>query len=155
MEQIKQPYTLCLVHQHPRVLLGYKKRGFGAGRWNGFGGKVKDGETIEEAARREILEEAGIRVNGIQEIGNLEFEFQKEPGFIHEVHVFKSDGFEGDLIETEEMKPKWFHIDEVPFSYMWPDDKYWFPLFLGGKSFSGRFLFGEDDKILDWKLKEI
>lgn len=34
------------------VLLGMKKRGFGAGKWNGFGGKVQPGETIEEAARR-------------------------------------------------------------------------------------------------------
>lgn len=34
------------------VLLGMKKRGFGAGKWNGFGGKVQPGETIEEAARQ-------------------------------------------------------------------------------------------------------
>lgn len=44
--------TLVLVVQPGRVLLGMKKRGFGAGRWNGFGGKVQSGETIEDAARR-------------------------------------------------------------------------------------------------------
>lgn len=44
--------TLVMVVQPGRVLLGMKKRGFGAGRWNGFGGKVQDGETIEDAARR-------------------------------------------------------------------------------------------------------
>jgi len=44
--------TLVLVLQPGRVLLGMKKRGFGAGKWNGFGGKVQTGETIEAAARR-------------------------------------------------------------------------------------------------------
>lgn len=44
--------TLVLVVQPGRVLLGMKKRGFGAGKWNGFGGKVQPGETIEDGARR-------------------------------------------------------------------------------------------------------
>lgn len=44
--------TLVLVVQPGRVLLGMKKRGFGAGKWNGFGGKVQTGESIEQAARR-------------------------------------------------------------------------------------------------------
>ena len=44
--------TLLFVLKPGKVLLGYKKRGFGADRWNGFGGKVQQGETIEEAAIR-------------------------------------------------------------------------------------------------------
>ena len=44
------------------VLLGMKKRGFGIGKWNGFGGKVKDGETIRECAMRETQEECGLEV---------------------------------------------------------------------------------------------
>lgn len=65
---MKKLFTLCIIHQHPKILLGMKKRGFGAGRWNGFGGKVSAAETIEDAARREIREEAGI------EVLNLDFE---------------------------------------------------------------------------------
>lgn len=45
-------YTLVLVLQPPRILLGMKKRGFGVGLWNGFGGKVQEGESIEEGAKR-------------------------------------------------------------------------------------------------------
>ena len=44
--------TLVLVCNETQVLLGMKKRGFGEGRWNGFGGKVESGETITEAAIR-------------------------------------------------------------------------------------------------------
>ena len=42
--------TLLFILKPGKVLLGYKKRGFGAERWNGLGGKVQQGETIEEAA---------------------------------------------------------------------------------------------------------
>jgi 8-oxo-dGTP pyrophosphatase MutT (NUDIX family) len=42
-----------VVQQGDRVLLGEKKRGFGEGYYNGFGGKVEKAETILEAAKRE------------------------------------------------------------------------------------------------------
>ncbi len=45
-------FTLLFVLRPGQVLLGMKKRGFGKGRWNGFGGKVHKGESIEEAAIR-------------------------------------------------------------------------------------------------------
>ena len=44
--------TLAFIRETTRVLLGLKKRGFGEGRWNGFGGKVQTGESIELAAKR-------------------------------------------------------------------------------------------------------
>ena len=46
--------TLVLIREPARVLLGMKKRGFGQGRWNGFGGKVEKGETILQGAIRLI-----------------------------------------------------------------------------------------------------
>ncbi|OHA68459.1 MAG: hypothetical protein A3J68_01525 [Candidatus Wildermuthbacteria bacterium RIFCSPHIGHO2_02_FULL_48_16] len=150
----KKLLTLCIVYQHPKVLLGMKKRGFGAGRWNGFGGKVSANETIEEAAKREIREETGIEVVVLDKAGIIEFEFKGNPEVL-EVHIFKSESFSGEPIESEEMKPQWFHVDEIPFSQMWPDDKYWFPLFLEGKKFKGRFLFGDSDAILEQGLAEV
>lgn len=134
----KKILTLCIVHQHPKILLGKKKRGFGEGRWNGFGGKVEENETIEEGMRREIKEEAGIDVNDLNKHGILEFRFESSPETL-EVHIFKSKDFLGDPIESEEMIPGWFHIDEIPFGEMWPSDLHWFPLFLKDKKFKGRF----------------
>ncbi|OGZ32772.1 MAG: hypothetical protein A3I88_02250 [Candidatus Portnoybacteria bacterium RIFCSPLOWO2_12_FULL_39_9] len=146
--------TLCLVHQHPRILLGFKKRGFGEGRWNGFGGKIKKEEIIEEAVKREVYEEAGIDVSNINKSGILEFEFKGNPEIL-EVHIFRSDNFNGQPKESEEMKPKWFHIKKIPFHKMWPDDKHWLPLFLAGKKFRGRFLFDESDNILEHNLSVV
>ncbi|MDO8668821.1 MAG: 8-oxo-dGTP diphosphatase [Candidatus Buchananbacteria bacterium] len=146
--------TLCIIHQHPRVLLGLKKRGFGVGRWNGFGGKLMEDETIEEAARREIKEESNIEVDELDKMGIIEFEFQGNPEIL-EVHIFKSQNFSGELIESEEMKPQWFEVDEIPFEEMWPDDKYWLPLFLAGQKFRGKFIFGAGDVIIDYDLIQV
>ena len=147
--------TLCIIHQHPKVLLGMKKRGFGVGRWNGFGGKVLEGETIEDSLRREFKEEAGIKLGELEKVGLLEFEGKSLRGEIIEVHLFKGEKYSGEIIETEEMRPEWFHIEEIPFANMWPDDLHWFPLFLKGKKFKGKFLFGESDVILEKQLEEV
>ena len=150
----KKILTLCIIHQHPRVLLGMKKRGFGEGKWNGFGGKVMSGETIEEAARREIREEAGMEVDMLEKVGIIDFEFKGDPEIL-EVHLFRSTSFSGNPVETEEMKPQWFDVDKIPFENMWPDDQYWFPFFLAGKKFKGKFLFQCHDIILRQELSEV
>lgn len=151
---MKKQLTLTIIHQHPRILLGMKKRGFGAGRWNGFGGKVGQAETVEEAAKRELQEEAGIEVNSIEKVGIIDFEFDGNPEIL-EVHIFRSSDFSGKPSESEEMKPQWWHVDEIPFKEMWPDDIYWMPLFLSEKKFKGKFLFGESDIILKQELVEV
>ncbi len=146
--------TLCIIHQHPHVLLGMKKRGFGEGRWNGFGGKVGEGETIEEAAKREIREEAGIEAHDLARMGLIYFEFKGDPQIL-EVHIFRTTSFSGTPVETEEMKPQWFTIDEIPFKNMWPDDMYWFPMLLSGRKFKATFLFDGHDIILSRELHEV
>ena len=146
--------TLCIVNQHQRILLGMKKRGFGAGRWNGFGGKVNRNEHVDEAALRELREEAGILAHGIEERGVIEFAFKNDPLNI-EMHVFAVNGFDGEPFETEEMAPKWFNVSEIPFEEMWPDDRHWLPLFLAGKNFKGRFFFDGHDKIVESSLHSV
>lgn len=152
--QEKKILTLCVIHQNSRVLLGMKKRGFGQGRWNGFGGKVKEGESVIEAAKRELAEEVGISLEHLEPLGVLDFTWDKKPEIL-EVHIFKGLDFEGEPKESEEMKPQWFAISEIPFEQMWQDDKYWFPLFLEGKKFKGKFIFDDNDNILEKELSEI
>jgi hypothetical protein len=55
------------------------------------------------------------------------------------------------------MKPQWFNLDKIPYSDMWPDDKYWLPMLLRGKNFSGKFWFQDSantDKITKYELQE-
>lgn len=152
--------TLCMVHQGNKILLGMKKRGFGAGQWNGFGGKLNEGESMHDAALREIQEEVGITPQDLDERGVLTFEFEQDPKVL-EVHIFSVTKFSGEPVETEEMKPQWFDTDKIPFEQMWSDDQYWLPLFLQGKKFKGTFLFDKPStpeysaKILNQQLEEV
>lgn len=144
---MQMPLTLCYMCESDRILLGMKKRGFGAGRWNGFGGKVEAGETIKDAARREVREEIGVLVRALRQLGTLEFVFpSEEKAFV--VHVFKADAYDGVPVETEEMRPAWFPCNAIPFDAMWPDDRYWLPLFIQDTPFEGRFVFKDEDTIL-------
>jgi len=155
--------TLCfLVKNEPprKILLGLKKKGFGKGKLNGFGGKVRENETIEEAALRELEEETGVRASPgeARKVAELDFEFPfvpKEGGWDQRVHVFLVGKWEGEAIETDEMKPVWIETSEIPFERMWADDKHWLPLVLEDKRVKGRFSFGEDNEsIRDMDLEE-
>lgn len=151
---MKKLYTLCLVHDESRVLLGMKKRGFGEGRWNGFGGKIKADETIEEALHRELAEEAGIEIQNPMRRGVLTFAFEGNPIAL-EVHVYGATQFRGAPQETEEMRPQWFAKNAIPFDEMWPDDRYWFPFFFAGKNFTGQFSFHDQNNLRECTVEEI
>jgi 8-oxo-dGTP diphosphatase/2-hydroxy-dATP diphosphatase len=138
--------TLALVREGDRLLLGMKKRGFGMGKWNGFGGKVEEGETIEDAARRELMEEAGVQVANMTSVGRLTFTFETDDPEM-DVHVFEGAGLIGEPKETEEMMPRWFSTDSIPLDDMWADDEYWIPLFLAGRRFAGSFHFADHKTI--------
>ena len=151
-------FTLCIVADGDQVLLGMKKRGFGEGKWNGFGGKVGDGETVEAAARRELEEECGLIAQVLEHRAQFEFVSDADPTVLR-VHVFFVDGYEGELRETEEMRPKWFSHDEIPFGEMWADDIYWLPRFLKGERLRGTFYFDDlddpDAELLDFTLETV
>ncbi len=149
-----KPLTLCLTKEEGMLLLGMKKRGFGEGRWNGFGGKVEKGELVIEAAIREMKEECGLQVEDLEEKGIVTFQFL-DTGKLLEVHIFDVLKYSGEMIETEEMSPKWFNLDEIPFDKMWADDIYWLPLFLRGNKFRGYFVFEDNDKLLSHEVEII
>ena len=147
--------TLCLLERDGQVLLGMKKRGFGEGKWNGYGGKKLPDETIESAAKREALEESGVTINTLEPAGVVEFLFTHEPDIIREMHVFRVTDFAGEPHETEEMAPRWFTKDQVPYGEMWDADKAWMPLVIGGQSIKARFLYDEDGQMLKQDIREV
>jgi 8-oxo-dGTP diphosphatase / 2-hydroxy-dATP diphosphatase len=136
------------------MLLGMKKRGFGMGKWNGFGGKVNKNESIEEAAKRELKEEIGLEAVEMQKVGVINFEFENSDE-APEVHFFWVKKWAGSPAESEEIRPSWFDINGIPLDKMWPDDKFWMPLFLDDKKFQGKFIFDKEGKIKDHSLKTV
>ncbi|KAG0010465.1 Nudix (Nucleoside diphosphate linked moiety X)-type motif 1 [Entomortierella chlamydospora] len=132
----KKVLTLVMVmdKDQQKILLGYKKRGFGAHLWNGFGGKVEPGETPKEGALRELEEEAGITVKPekLYKAGILLFLFENDPVGL-ETHVYKAFEHEGQIRECDEMRPQWFNFADIPFDQMWEDDRVWLPKLLQGQ----------------------
>ena len=149
--------TLCLVTDGERILLGMKKDGFGRGRWNGFGGKVKDDETIESSAIRELHEEAGIAADAsaLKKTAVLTFHFSGKPEW--QVYVFCVNQWEGEPHETKEMRPQWHNLNNIPYSEMWAADRHWLPLVLAGKKIAADVFYKdfENNALEDFKWKEL
>ena len=143
--------TLMFVIRDGQVLLILKKKGLGAGKINGPGGRLDPGETPRQAAIREVQEELVVTPTGVREAGELMFQFVD--GFSIHGYVFTATGIEGEPQETGEAIPLWTPLDQIPFDRMWEDDRVWIPLMLAGTPFTGRFLF-DGDKMLEYRLEE-
>ena len=147
--QPRQRANLCFIVREEKILLIRKKRGFGAGKINGPGGKVDPGETPLEAALRETFEELGVRPIGAEQRGELHFQFRD--GYSLHCAVFLAKDFEGEPRETEEAVPLWTPLAAIPYDEMWADDRHWLPLLLRGARFSGWFEF-DGEQLLSRKL---
>jgi 8-oxo-dGTP diphosphatase len=158
MERLRDATLVFLVKKSgdkvTDILLAMKKRSFGKGRWNGVGGKVVSPETIPEAAVRETGEEISVLVKkeDLNKIAELSFNFPHNPAFDQKVHVYFIEKWDGRPSESEEMNPKWFSTEDLPYSDMWPDDIFWVPEVLKGKLLKASFSFGEGDTILNKEI---
>ena len=153
-----QPTTLCFLIKEDKILLAMKKRGFGIGKWNGVGGKVQKKETIKEAVIRETEEEIGVIINSehLENVGSIKFYFNHKPEWNKHMHIFFARKWAREPKESEEMKPKWYTREKIPYKKMWSDDEYWIPKVLAGKKIEGEFYFRPDGNTFDkYKIKEI
>jgi len=150
--------TLCLLVKNNQVLLALKKRGFGIGKWNGIGGKLKENEDIKAAAMRELKEEIGViaLADNLKPVGDLKFLFSENPDWNQNMKIFLIDNWQGEPRESEEMAPQWYNFADVPYNKMWWDDKHWLPQVLQGKKVSGEFHFIKEGADCEkWEIKEI
>lgn len=133
------------------LLLIRKKRGLGAGLYNGPGGKVEGDETVRDAAIRETNEEVRLTVSGLDRRARLEFYFGDDPLF--ECFVFTTTEFDGTPRETPEADPSWIRRADIPYDAMWEDDEHWLPHVLDGASVDGVFEFDDGgDTLLSWEV---
>ncbi len=136
--------TLCFCITDDSVLLAEKKVGFGAGKLNGFGGKVKAGETTEEATLRELREESGLvgKAADLTQVALLNFYFQNVLRFTCLVYTLNQ--WTGTPQETAEMKKaELFKCSELPFgtSLFWSADELWLPHVLRGETITANIFY--------------
>jgi len=101
-----------------------------------------------------VVEEIGVAPRNLRKRGILNFEIETFSELL-EVHVFSTQDFEGEPKETDEMQPQWFALTDIPFQEMWADDKYWLPLLLAGKNFTGEFYFKDNDTLNQCAVHEV
>jgi len=145
--------TLIIPVCDGRVLLGTKKRGFGVGKVTGFGGKLNEGESVVEAAVRELVEEVGLEVDieNLKKVAELTFLFPHADWDDLNTHVFMVKSWKGKPIESEEMQFEWHDFERIPFEKMWDDGRHWLPEVLNGRKIKGKFSFGEDNSTISAK----
>ena len=148
--------TLCFILRNNEVLLLKKSVGlFGQGKWNAPGGKILPGETAQQCAVREVLEETQLRIKDLQQIATVYFykyDKRKDPDW--KVHVFVSHDFDGTAADGREGNVKWFSVDALPLDEMWEDDRHWSRLVFEGKRFEGWFYYsGDFEKLADYRIE--
>lgn len=146
--------TLLVIVKDNKILLGKKNRGFGAGLYNGAGGKVEPYEEIEAGAIRETQEEFNITPKNLIKCGEIAFdEFVKGEHAIVNMNIFKANDFDGIPAKSDEMSPEWIDLDKIPYTRMFPDDKCWLPEILAGNYVSGTFKYDINLNVISHDLK--
>ncbi len=142
----QQRATVLFVIRDGHLLLIRKKRGLGAGKINGPGGRIDLGESALQGAIREVQEELCVTPAQVRPCGELAAQFVD--GLAILVYVFTAQDCDGSPQETDEAIPLWMPMDRIPYDNMWADNRIWFPMMLAGRQFHGRMLY-DGDTMLD------
>lgn len=145
--------TECFLIKEDSVLLGFKKRGFGAGKLLGPGGKVNEGESSEECIVRETEEEIAVKIKSMRRVGSINFfYFEAGKATNQNVDFYLVDDWEDEPKETDEMKPVWYRKDQLPFEQMPASNSLFIPHLLDGTLVSGSLIFDEEMKLVSNQL---
>lgn len=104
--------SLCYIEKDSQYLMLHrikKEHDYNKDKWIGIGGKFEEGESPEECARREVLEETGLSIGILEYRGLVTFLSYDENDelFTEFMHLFWTNDFSGDLIDCNEGHLEW------------------------------------------------
>jgi 8-oxo-dGTP diphosphatase len=135
------PRTLCFITRDDKVLLlkGGSTKRLWPGLYNGIGGHVEQGEDVITAAKRELWEETGMRVENLWLCGFITVDTQTNPG----VGIFVFRG-ETSCVETDQSKDgtlEWIPLTKLSGLPLVADLPFILPRILKAKSDKGITIF--------------
>lgn len=107
------PAACLVVKRDGRILLTLRNTDPGSGEWCLPGGFIEWGESPQEGARRELLEETGIRAGHLSIVGAYDSITGADRHVLllaYRVHDWNGDPVAGD--DADEVR--WFDIDAMP-----------------------------------------
>ena len=117
--------TLCYIEKNEKYLMLHrvkKKNDMNHDKWIGIGGKLEDGESPFDCARREILEETGLHTDTLSYRGIVTFvsdEFGTEY-----MHLFHTKQFSGEIRkDCDEGNLEWIEKEKLISLPIWEGDK--------------------------------
>lgn len=117
-----------------------KQNDMHAGKWNGLGGKLEDGESPEECAIREVLEESGLRMLNPVLRGVITFpQFSKNEDWY--TYIFVAYQYTGELIDSTEGVLAWVENDKLFDLNLWPGDRIFMRWLDDRRFFSAKFVY--------------
>ncbi|MBC8465331.1 MAG: NUDIX domain-containing protein [Parcubacteria group bacterium] len=153
-EKVLLEATVCFLVSHGirqgyTLLLARKQKKIGAGKWNGYGGGPKKGESMVDAAIRELYEETGrgvvVEKEDMEKVAVVDCHNRKSDGktFTCRVHFYFVHEYSGTIKDTDEMKdPTWFPFKSMPWKDMMPADRDWLAPVLEGKKIYAKAYLG-------------
>lgn len=148
--------TLIYVQKDNKTLMVHrnkKENDMHEGMYNGLGGKLDSGESPEDCAKRELLEESGLIVKKMRMKGMLSFPDALFTGHDWYVFVFIVDEFEGELFENSvEGDLEWVDNDKLLDLKMNEGDYVFMKWFDKDEMFSAKFNY-DGKKLVDYSVE--
>ena len=148
--------SLCYIEKDGAYLMLHrtkKENDENEGRWIGVGGRFEEGESPEECAAREIKEETGLDVKGLEMRGIVTF-VSDEWGTEY-MHLFTASYDGGEVSECDEGDLEWIEKDKIPSLFLWDGDRVFLKLLSDGAPFFSLKLVYKGDGLVSVRLNGI
>lgn len=112
------PVTAAVIRKDGMILIARRKHAYMGHRWEFPGGKLEDGETLEECLKREIFEELGITIKVGPLISSRKHVINCQAAIV--LYAYHAEYVSGDITLTDHDEIAWVTPEDLP-GYSFPD----------------------------------
>ncbi len=147
--------TLCYIEKDGAYLMLHrvkKENDMNRDKWLGVGGKLEEGESPFDCARREIFEETGVMPKNLKYRGIITF--VSDLFGTEYMHLFTSDAYESEInYNCDEGVLEWVAKEKIKDLPIWEGDKIFFDLLDKEERFFSLKLCYEGDRLVGSELE--